>query len=340
MKKILVTGGCGFIGSHTIVELVKSGYDPVVYDNLSRSNSSSLDGIELICEKRIEFINGDIRDVASLESVFDRYSFDAVIHFAGLKAVSESVEKPLLYFENNVAGTINLLQMMTKFNVNNFVFSSSATVYGDTAISPLDESLPLASPQNPYGSSKLIVENLLRDLFVSNSKWNIVILRYFNPVGAHESGLIGENPAGIPSNVMPLLCQTAAGVRECFEVFGCDYNTHDGTAIRDYIHVMDLSNGHVSALNKVFSKCGLLTANLGTGKGHSVLDLINAFERVSCKKINWKYAERRPGDIDVSVACHKNAKQLLGWTAKYSLTDMCADAWRWQASMIDKKSSC
>lgn len=335
-KTVLVAGGAGYIGSHTITELLIKGYAVVIFDNLSNSSSDVINKIELISNKSVVFIEGDIRNREELESVFMRFSFDAVIHFAGLKAVGESVKKPLLYYENNVTGTLCLLKVMKKYSVKNIVFSSSATVYGDVGVSPLKESLPLAAPVNPYGMSKLMVENMLNDLFVSDSEWSIAILRYFNPVGAHKSGLIGENPIGSPNNLMPLVSQTAAGLRECIHVYGNDYKTRDGTGIRDYIHVMDLADGHVKALNKVLTGYDLITVNLGTGEGYSVLEVINTFESVSAQKIKRKFEARRAGDVESSIACPKYAKSLLGWTAKYDLTRMCEDSWRWQCATLKK----
>ena len=335
-KTVLVTGGAGYIGTHTITSLLLKEYSVVVFDNLSNSSSDVINQIELISNKSIEFIEGDIRDKQALEAVFMRYSFDAVIHFAGLKSVGESVSNPLLYYENNVIGTLILLEVMKKYNVKSIVFSSSATVYGNVAVSPLKESLPMAVPVNPYGMSKLMVENILNDLFLSDKEWSICILRYFNPVGAHGSGLIGESPIGTPNNLMPLVSQIAAGLRECIDVYGDDYNTPDGTGIRDYIHVMDLADGHVKAVNKVLIGCELVTVNLGTGKGYSVLELIDTFESISAKKIKRKFVGRRTGDVEISVACPKYAKILLGWKAKYNLRHMCEDSWWWQRAIMRK----
>jgi UDP-glucose 4-epimerase len=331
-KKILVTGGAGYIGSHTIIELLSKGLEVVVLDNLSNSNLSVIKSIESISKKKLTFIKEDIRDDTALNKLFSMHSFNAVIHFAGLKAVGESVSNPILYYENNVRGTLNLLSVMKRHGLKNIVFSSSATVYGELAKSPLKESLPEGKPVNPYGKSKLMIENILNDLYQADNDWNISILRYFNPVGAHQSGLIGENPKGIPNNLMPLVCEAAAGKRECINVFGKDYNTPDGTGIRDYIHVMDLANGHAKAFDKVVDNCGLITVNLGTGKGYSVLELIKSFEKASDRTIKIKFVDRRPGDLDISIACPDHAKEILGWRAKYNLHDMCVDSWRWQNS--------
>jgi len=333
-KTVLVTGGTGYIGSHTITELLSAGYAVVAFDNLSNSDFNVINKIQLISKKSVSFVEGDIRDETALEAVFKRYSFDAVIHFAGLKAVGESVSNPILYYENNICGSLSLLKVMRKYGVKNIVFSSSATVYGDVSISPLKESLPTGNPVNPYGMSKLMIEKILKDIFFSEKGWSIAVLRYFNPVGAHKSGLIGENPTGIPNNLMPLVSQTAAGLNKVINIYGDDYHTPDGTGVRDYIHVMDLADGHVKALNKVLNQPDLVTVNLGTGKGYSVLELIDMFEHVSAKTIRRKLVARRVGDVDISVACPEYAKSLLGWTAKYNLFDMCEDSWRWQCSKI------
>ncbi|MDA9032444.1 UDP-glucose 4-epimerase GalE [Amylibacter sp.] len=334
-KTVLVTGGTGYIGSHTITELLLAGYAVVAFDNLSNSDNGVIKKIQLISNHHVTFIEGDIRDEAVLESIFKHYSFDAVIHFAGLKAVGESVSSPLLYYENNVSGSIILFKVMQKYGVKNIVFSSSATVYGSNAISPLKETLPTGTPNNPYGMSKLIIEKILKDIFFSDKEWSIAILRYFNPVGAHKSAIIGENPTGTPNNLMPLISRTAAGLDEFVNIYGNDYNTPDGTGVRDYIHVVDLAEGHVKALDKVLTQPNLITANLGTGRGYSVLELINTFERASNIKINRKFVARRIGDVDISVACPEYANSSLGWVAKYDLFDMCKDSWRWQCSMIN-----
>ena len=329
--KILVTGGAGYIGTHTLVELIENGYEPIVFDNFVNSSEKSLQRVEQITGKKISYVNGDIRDYDSLESVFSSHEFLGVIHFAGLKAVGESVEKPILYYENNVYGSLQLLKAMAAYNVKTIVFSSSATVYGDPISLPLDESMPTGKPTNPYGMSKLMIENILTDVHKNDKSWRIVNLRYFNPVGAHESGLIGEEPKGIPNNLMPFITQTATGKREKLSVFGGDYDTHDGTGVRDYIHVVDLAKGHIQALKKTEQESGLWTINLGTGTGYSVLDLIQAFEEVSNKKIPYEIVSRRPGDVASCYADPKFAKQVLGWEAKLGLNDMCSDSWRWQS---------
>ena len=329
--KILVTGGAGYIGTHTIVELIENGYEPIVFDNFVNSSEKSLQRVEQITGKKISYVNGDIRDYDSLESVFSSHEFQGVIHFAGLKAVGESVEKPILYYENNVYGSLQLLKAMTAYNVKTIVFSSSATVYGDPVSLPLDESMPTGKPTNPYGMSKLMIENILTDVYQNDKSWRIVNLRYFNPVGAHVSGLIGEDSTGIPNNLMPFITQTATGKREKLSVFGGDYDTHDGTGVRDYIHVVDLAKGHIKALQKTEKDSGLWTVNLGTGTGYSVLDIIKAFEKVSSRKIPYEIVRRRPGDVASCYAEPKFAKQTLGWEAKLGLNDMCSDSWRWQS---------
>ena len=330
--KILVTGGAGYIGTHTLVELIENGYEPIVFDNFVNSSEKSLQRVEQITGKKISYVDGDIRNYDSLESVFSSHEFQGVIHFAGLKAVGESVEKPILYYENNVYGSLQLLKAMATYNVKTIVFSSSATVYGDPISLPLDESMPTGKPTNPYGMSKLMIENILTDIHKNDKSWRIVSLRYFNPVGAHESGLIGEDPTGIPNNLMPFITQTATGKREKLSVFGGDYDTHDGTGVRDYIHVVDLAKGHIQALKKTEQESGLWTINLGTGTGYSVLDLIQAFEEVSNKKIPYEIVSRRPGDVASCYADPKFAKQTLGWEAKLGLNDMCSDSWRWQSN--------
>ena len=329
--KILVTGGAGYIGTHTLVELIENGYEPIVFDNFVNSSEKSLQRVEQITGKKIPYVNGDIRDYDSLESVFSSHEFQGVIHFAGLKAVGESVEKPILYYENNVYGSLQLLKAMATYNVKTIVFSSSATVYGDPISLPLDESMPTGKPTNPYGMSKLMIENILTDVHKNDKSWRIVNLRYFNPVGAHVSGLIGEDPTGIPNNLMPYITQTATGKREILSVFGGDYDTHDGTGVRDYIHVVNLAKGHIKALKKAKQESGLLTVNLGTGTGYSVLDIIKAFEEVSCRKIPYEIVTRRSGDVAACYADPKFAKQTLGWESKLDLNDMCSDSWRWQS---------
>lgn len=324
--KILVTGGAGYIGSHTCVELLNAGYEIVVYDNFSNSYIESINRIEEITSKKVFFVEGDIRDEFSLEKAI--IGCDAVIHFAGLKAVGESVEKPLDYYDNNVYGTLCLLRVMKKNNIKKLVFSSSATVYGNPKFLPLTEEHPL-STTNPYGHTKLVIEDILRALYESDNEWSISILRYFNPVGAHESGLIGEDPQGIPNNLMPYIAQVAIGRRESVNVFGDDYDTHDGTGVRDYIHVVDLALGHLKALEILNTpKCTAI--NLGTGEGYSVLDVIHAFENACGKKISYSIALRRLGDIASCYAEPTKAKELLNWEAKYDLSKMCEDMWRFQ----------
>ncbi len=327
---ILVTGGAGYIGTHTCVELDKAGYDFVIYDNFSNSSREALKRVEQIIGKSVKFVAGDIRDKEALEAVFQTYNIDSVIHFAGLKAVGESVEKPLKYYDNNVYGTIALCEVMQKNGCKSIVFSSSATVYGDPHTTPIKEDFPL-SATNPYGRSKLFIEEILRDLFVSDNKWKIVLLRYFNPVGAHESGLIGEDPNGVPNNLMPYIAQVAVGKQKELYVFGDDYDTKDGTGVRDYIHVVDLAKGHVKALQKIDSLDDVLTVNLGTGKGYSVLDMVAAYEKASAKRVPYKIVPRRAGDIAECYADPSYAKEMLGWSADKSLREMCEDSWRWQS---------
>ncbi len=330
MKQILVTGGTGFIGSHTVLELLKENYDVVVIDNLSNSKRESLKRVEQITGRSADFHQIDLLDKQALHNLFSDYQFDAVIHFAGLKAVGESVEKPLLYYQNNVTGTLNLCEAMEKSGLRNLVFSSSATVYGDPQQSPIPENSPLKAV-NPYGSTKLTIEYILKDLHQANEQWNIALLRYFNPVGAHESGMIGEDPSGIPNNLMPYVTQVAVGKLEYLNVFGDDYPTHDGTGVRDYIHVVDLAIGHLKALEKLSDNPGVFVCNLGTGSGSSVLDVIKAFEKSSGISIPYKIAPRRPGDAAVCYADPSRAKRELGWKAERNLEDMCRDAWRWQS---------
>jgi len=329
---ILVTGGTGYIGSHTCVAFAQAGQDVVILDNLSNSRASVIDRLEAICGKRPQFVRGDIRDAALLDRVFAGHPIRAVIHFAGLKAVGESVEKPLEYYDNNVRGTLELLAAMRRAGIRTLVFSSSATVYGDPASVPIREDFPL-SVTNPYGRSKLIIEDILADLDHAEPGWRIARLRYFNPVGAHESGLIGEDPQGIPNNLMPYIAQVAIGRREFLSVFGNDYSTADGTGVRDYIHVVDLAAGHVAALNYLDGKGGLLTVNLGTGQGYSVLEMAKAFEQASGRPVPYRFAPRRPGDIAQCWADPTLAHKLLGWKATRGLEAMCADAWRWQQAV-------
>ncbi|WP_415759766.1 UDP-glucose 4-epimerase GalE [Pseudomonas sp. LT1P18] len=329
-KKVLITGGAGFIGSHTYINLVSAGYTAVILDNLSNSNPCILDRLESITNTKPELIIGNINDAALLEETFSKHNFSAVIHFAGLKAVGESVEKPLDYYNNNISGTLCLLSAMQKAKVKTLIFSSSATVYGNAESSPLKENHP-RSATSPYGRSKLIVENILEDLSFSDPTWNIACLRYFNPVGAHPSGLIGEDPKGTPNNLMPYIAQVAVGRRSSLSVFGGDYNTPDGTCRRDYIHVVDLAEGHVAALNYYNSNSGLITVNLGTGSGVSVLQVIEKFEEASGVKINYSITSRRSGDVAECWADPTLAKQRLGWVARRSIEDMCKDTWNWQS---------
>jgi UDP-glucose 4-epimerase len=330
MKRILITGGAGYIGSHTCIEFLAADYELVVLDNLSNSSVEALKRVETITGQEIPFVEGDIRDKALLRRVFSEYTIEAVIHFAGLKAVGESVAIPLRYYDNNVAGSISLFEVMTEFGCKKVVFSSSATVYGDPESVPIQESSPL-STTNPYGASKLMVEGVLGDLFVSDSSWSIAILRYFNPVGAHKSGLIGEDPNGIPNNLMPFVSQVAVGQRDKLSVFGGDYATHDGTGVRDYIHVVDLAKGHVKALQSLEQNPELLTVNLGTGTGYSVLDMVRAFENASGKVVPYQVVARRPGDIAQCYADPSYAEKVLSWTAQYDINRMCVDSWRWQS---------
>uniref|UniRef100_Q0HT94 UDP-glucose 4-epimerase n=1 Tax=Shewanella sp. (strain MR-7) TaxID=60481 RepID=Q0HT94_SHESR len=328
---ILVTGGAGYIGTHTVVELLNAGSEVIVLDNLSNSSIEALNRVERITGKSVTFFQGDILNKALLQKVFSDHNIDAVIHFAGLKAVGESVAKPLKYYENNVTGTLILCQVMAEFKVKNLVFSSSATVYGDPASLPITEDFPTGAT-NPYGQSKLMVEHILADLHHSDPSWNIARLRYFNPVGAHASGLIGEDPNDIPNNLMPFIAQVAVGKREALSVFGNDYPTHDGTGVRDYIHVVDLALGHLKALEKLATKPGLVTYNLGTGQGYSVLDMVKAFEKACGKSIAYQIAPRRPGDIAACYANPDHAKTDLGWQATHSLEDMANSSWHWQST--------
>lgn len=334
--KILVTGGAGYIGSHTLVELSDAGYEFVVYDNLCNSSKVAIKRVEKIIKKEVVFVEGDIRDTDNLRNVFKRYDIDSVIHFAGLKAVGESVKKPLMYYQNNVCGSITLFEVMKEFNCKKIVFSSSATVYGDPKTTPIKEDFPVGATTNPYGRSKYIIEEMLKDLYKSDNSWKIAILRYFNPVGAHKSGLIGEDPNGIPNNLMPYISQVAVGKREYLNVFGDDYDTKDGTGVRDYIHVVDLANAHVKALeyfdNSRFSTLNSpLILNLGTGQGYSVLDMVKAFEKASGKKVPYQITKRRPGDIAKCYADPSYAKEILGWEAKRGVEEMCKDSWNWQS---------
>lgn len=334
---ILVTGGAGYIGSHTCLQLLQTGHDLVVLDNLSNSQPEPLRRVQKLAGRQLQLVEGDIRDQTMLDAVF-RYPVKAVIHFAGLKAVGESVAEPLRYYDNNVAGTLSLLKAMKKHGCQQLVFSSSATVYGDPASVPIREHFPL-SATNPYGRSKLMIEDMLRDLAHAEPDWRIAILRYFNPVGAHASGQIGEDPNGIPNNLMPFISQVAVGKRAQLSVFGDDYPTHDGTGVRDYIHVEDLARGHLCALAKLQQQAGLLTVNLGTGQGYSVLDMVKAFEQASGRPVPYSVTPRRPGDVAACYADPAQAEQLLGWRAEKTLADMCADSWRWQSQNPNGYSS-
>ena len=328
--QILVTGGAGFIGSHTCVELLNSNYDVVVVDNLMNSHQESLERVEKITGKKPAFHKVDLMDEEGLKAVFQQHSIDAVIHFAGLKAVGESVSIPLHYYHNNITGTLVLCKIMQEYQVKNIVFSSSATVYGDPKTVPIKEDFPIGAT-NPYGRTKLMIEEILQDLYASDKQWNIALLRYFNPAGAHASGLIGEDPNGIPNNLLPYISQVAIGKLVELSVFGNDYPTPDGTGIRDYIHVVDLAAGHLKALEKLKSNPGAVVYNLGTGRGYSVLEAISAFEKASHKKIAYKAVDRRPGDIATCYADPEFAKQELNWSADIGLEQMCIDAWRWQS---------
>ena len=332
---ILVTGGCGYIGSHTVVELLDDNRDVVIVDNFSNSSPNVLDSIKEITDKDFRFYKIDITNENDLEVVFKENKINSVIHFAALKAVGESVEKPLEYYYNNLNSTLVLLKLMKKYNVKNFVFSSSATVYGSPKTLPINEDFPL-STTNPYGASKLIIENILKDICKADSSFNVAILRYFNPVGAHKSGLIGENPNGIPNNLMPYITKVSIGELPFLNVYGNDYDTNDGTGVRDYIHVLDLANGHLKALDKIHTSPGLVIYNLGTGKGYSVLDLVNTYSKVNNVDIPYKIVERRPGDIAKCFADPTKANKELNWFCKYNLEDMCKDAHHFQSNLISK----
>lgn len=329
MPTILVTGGCGYIGSHTVLELLNKNYDVVVVDNFSNSSFESIRRVQKITGKEVTFYEADIRDSVAMEKIFASHKFDAVIHFAAFKAVGESCRLPLKYYENNISGTVSLLQVMEKYNVKKIIFSSSATVYGDPERLPLDENCRL-STTNPYGSTKLMMEMIMQDLYKADKAWNIILLRYFNPVGAHESGLIGEDPKGIPNNLMPFVAQVASGKLSCINVFGNDYDTPDGTGVRDYIHVVDLALGHIAAIEHC-NDSGVHIYNLGTGHGYSVLDMIHAFEKACGKKLPYKICERRPGDIATCYAAPDKAKKELCWEAKFGIEEMCASQWKWQS---------
>ena len=329
MNTILVTGGAGYVGSHAVVELLNEGYEVVVYDNLRNSKEESIKRIEEITGKSIQFFNGDILDEASLRKLFAVFDFKAVMHFAGLKSVSESIEKPLDYYQNNVQGTLILCKVMKDFNVKKIIFSSSATVYGNPSELPISEKAPTGQIENPYGRSKYVIEKILTDIAISEKDWQVSLLRYFNPVGAHESGLIGEDPTSKPNNLMPLIAQVAVGGYDLITIWGNDYPTADGTGVRDYIHVVDLVKGHIQALKKNIS--GIKIYNLGTGKGYSVLEVINAFESVSGQKIKYEIGPRRSGDIASAYANAELALKELKWSANFGLKKMCLDTWNWQS---------
>ncbi|WP_198305551.1 UDP-glucose 4-epimerase GalE [Arcobacter vandammei] len=336
-QKILITGGAGYIATHTLIELNSANYDFVVYDNFSNSSKKALKRVEKIINRKIEFVKGDIRDKKSLRKVFKTYSISSVIHFAGLKAVGESVANPLEYYDNNVVGTIRLLEIMKEFDCKKIVFSSSATVYGNPSSCPIDESFPVGGTTNPYGTSKYMIERILEDLYISDNSFKIAILRYFNPVGAYEDGSIGEDPNGIPNNLMPYISQVAVGKLQELSVFGSDYETADGTGVRDYIHVQDLANAHVKAIDylngtgTLVSANEVLKVNIGTGVGYSVLDMVKAYEKASGKKIAYKIVPRRAGDIASCYANPQKAKEVLGWEAKRTLEDMCKSSFNWQS---------
>ena len=328
--KILVTGGAGYIGSHTCVELLEAGYDVVVVDNLYNASEKSIERVKEITGKDLTFYQADILDEEALDKIFDKEKVDGVIHFAGLKAVGESVAKPLEYYKNNITGTLILCEVMRKHNVKNIIFSSSATVYGDPAFIPITEECPKGTPTNPYGWTKSMIEQILTDFHTADKDWNVILLRYFNPIGAHESGKIGEDPKGIPNNLLPYVAQVAIGKLERLGVFGDDYDTPDGTGVRDYIHVVDLARGHVKAIDKIKENPGVKIYNLGTGKGYSVLDIVKAFGKACGHEIPYVIKERRPGDIATCYSDASLAKKELGWEAEYGIEEMCADSWNWQ----------
>ncbi len=328
--RILVTGGTGFIGSHTLVELYAAGHETIVVDNLSNSNPVALERVEALVGKKIPFYQLDIRDRESLNQMMEQNHFDACIHFAGLKAVGESVKKPWEYYENNIGGTLTLLDVMRRHGCKNIIFSSSATVYGDPAMIPITETCPKGNCTNPYGKTKSMLEEIMMDMQKADKEWNVVLLRYFNPIGAHPSGTIGENPNGIPNNLMPYITQVAVGKRPELGVFGNDYDTPDGTGVRDYIHVVDLAKGHVAALQAIERKCGCAIYNLGTGQGYSVLQLVKTFEKVNNIKIPYSIKPRRAGDIAICYSNPAKAEKELGWKAERGLEDMCRDSWNWQ----------
>ena len=328
---ILVTGGAGYIGSHTCVELLDAGYDVVVLDNLSNSSEKSLDRVKALTGKEVKFYKGDILDRDILNKIFKEEKIDSCIHFAGLKAVGESVAKPWEYYNNNIAGTLTLVDVMRQNGCKSIIFSSSATVYGDPAQIPITEECPKGQCTNPYGWTKSMLEQILMDIYKADNGWNVILLRYFNPIGAHESGLMGEDPKGIPNNLLPYVAQVAIGKLECLGVFGDDYDTPDGTGVRDYIHVVDLARGHVKAIQKLADKEGVSIYNLGTGNGYSVLQVVHAFEKACGHPIKYQIKPRRPGDIAKCYCAPEKAKKELGWEAEYGIEDMCADSWRWQS---------
>lgn len=330
---ILVTGGAGYIGSHTCVELLNAGYEITVVDNLYNSSPKSLDRVKELTGKDFKFYECDIRDTEGMDKIFKENKIEAVIHFAGLKAVGESCQKPLEYYDNNIGGTLKLCEVMRNNNCKNIVFSSSATVYGMNNISPLKETMKTGGTTNPYGTTKYMIEIILEDICKADSEWNVTLLRYFNPIGAHKSGRIGENPNGIPNNLMPYITQVAIGKREFLSVYGDDYDTHDGTGVRDYIHVVDLAEGHVKAVDNILEgNKGVQVFNLGTGIGYSVLDIVKAFNKAYGKELPYKIAPRRPGDIATCYSDPTKAKEVLGWTAKRGIEEMCEDSWRWQSN--------
>ncbi len=329
--RILVTGGAGYIGSHTCVELLNEGYEVVVMDNLYNSSKKALDRVEEITGKKLTFYETDMLDREGVKKIFDQEKIDAVIHFAGLKAVGESVRKPIEYYYNNMGGTLILCDEMRNHGVKNIIFSSSATVYGDPAEIPITENCPKGTCTNPYGWTKSMLEQVLTDIHTADPEWNVILLRYFNPIGAHKSGLIGEDPKGIPNNLLPYVAQVAIGKLPKINVFGNDYDTPDGTGVRDYIHVVDLAKGHVKAIQKLADKEGVSIFNLGTGKGYSVLDVIHAFEKACGHELPYEIQERRPGDIATCYAKCDKAKKELGWEAQYDIEEMCADSWNWQS---------
>ena len=328
---ILITGGAGYIGTHTMVELLNAGRELVVVDNFINSKPCALDRVKQITGRDFKFYEVDLLDYDALERVFKENNIDSCIHFAGLKAVGESCQKPLWYYHNNITGTLNLCDIMQKYGAKRIVFSSSATVYGKPESVPITEDFPL-STTNPYGETKLMIERILKDLQAADSEWSVSVLRYFNPIGAHKSGMIGEDPQGIPNNLLPYVAQVATGRRECLSVFGNDYNTHDGTGVRDYIHVVDLARAHLKAIERAEKVTGIEYFNVGTGVGYSVLDIVKAYEKTTGAKVNYKIVDRRPGDIDECYADPKKAKEILGWTAEYGIEDMCRDSYNWQVN--------